>query len=240
VAVQGLGWVAGQARGRVHLASDPLRWTSATSEAPEVLALPAVWWPPPEGVPDSPVAFLLQGLPPPAPAATLAPVVADIDLDLLREGERAEVDGSTGTVRLLDAREVEVVTAFLERPDGRILLLRRSARVGSFQGRWAGVSGFLEDPTPLEQARREIREETGLDAPDLTLAAEGRLVYARDEERLYIVHPFRFRTDRSDVRLDWEHTTAEWVEPGVLRERPTVPKLDRAWEAVRPTPPPKE
>jgi len=53
-----------------------------------------------------------------------------------------------------------VVTAFLQYA-GRILLVQRSGRVGSYQGRWSAISGYLEDATPLAQACREIREETG-------------------------------------------------------------------------------
>jgi len=64
------------------------------------------------------------------------------------------------------SRPTPVVTCFLLRFDDgepRLLLVRRSQRVGSYQGRWAGVSGFVEkDTTPDEQAYTEIREETGL------------------------------------------------------------------------------
>lgn len=39
---------------------------------------------------------------------------------------------------------VKVVTVFLRR-GGRILILKRSRKVGSYQGRWAGISGFIEE-----------------------------------------------------------------------------------------------
>lgn len=172
-----------------------------------------------------------EGLP---SGAVPFPVVLDLPPDLFREGESVEVDGDRGRVELAGVRPIEVVTAFLERNDGRILLLRRSARVGSFQGRWAGVSGFLEDPTPEEQAYREVREETGLASSDLRRASAGRPIYARDEGTVYVVHPFRFRVQRTDVRLDWEHTESAWVDPSEIGRRPTVPHLDRAWRSVAP------
>ena len=50
----------------------------------------------------------------------------------------------------------EVVTAFL-RARGKILIVRRSRKVGTYQGRWSGISGYLEDPTPHAQVLREIR-----------------------------------------------------------------------------------
>jgi len=63
--------------------------------------------------------------------------------------------------------EKHVVTCFLE-SDGKILLLRRSRQVGSYQGKWAGVSGYVESP-PDKQAMIEIGEETGLEAGDILL-----------------------------------------------------------------------
>lgn len=161
------------------------------------------------------------------------PAVAGFDRDLLREGEVVQLDGRAGTLTIDGVKETHVVTAFLERPDGRILLLLRSERVGTFRGRWAGVSGFLEDTTPLAQARREVHEETGLGPERLELADEGAPILVRESSTVFIVHPFRFLVSAPELRLDWEHVTAEWVDPKEIARRPTVPKLDRAWWAVR-------
>ena len=57
-------------------------------------------------------------------------------------------------------------------------------------------------------------------------------MYARSGQEVYVVHPFLFRVSSADVRLDWEHTEFEWVDSSEIRSRPTVPKLDRAWDAV--------
>ncbi len=228
----------GWGSGRLHLVDDPLNWSYGGPE-PEVIALPSLWWPLPQPLPPRARALLLLG-PATASERTLSvPVLGGIDVDILREGERVEVNGSKGTFSIDGVEEVAVVTAILERPDGRILLLERSERVGSFRGRWAGVSGFLEDPTPLAQAYREVLEEVGLDPSQLTLAASGAPVLARDGPRVYIVHPFRFHVATEEVRLDWESARFEWVDPEEIRRRSTVPKLDRVWEAVRPAHRPK-
>lgn len=231
-----LGVVRGQATGSVHLVDDPLRWSSGRPP-PEVLALPSLWWPPVARLPSGVVAVLLDGVPAGSRRAPKIPTVARVDRDVLREGETVEVNGSLGRFRIEGVEEVGVVTSFLERSDGRILLLERSQKVGSFQGYWAGVSGFLEASTPLEQAFREILEETGLSANDIDLLSEGAPVLSRDGSRVFIVHPFRFRARRTEVRLDWEHDRAEWVEPTEIGRRPTVPKLERAWESVAAAPP---
>jgi len=52
-----------------------------------------------------------------------------------------------------------IVTSFLFK-DGKVLLLKRSNKVGSFRGKWAGISGYIENETSLEAALREIKEET--------------------------------------------------------------------------------
>lgn len=121
----------------------------------------------------------------------------------------------------------QVVTAFL-RHQGKILLLKRSDRVRTYRGRWAAVSGSLEEPTPLAQALREIREETGLGEADLCLVAAAPCQEVVDAELAtrWLIHPFLFEVNGSPgVRLDWEHEECRWVEPTELAHHRTVPAL---------------
>lgn len=37
-----------------------------------------------------------------------------------------------------------VVTAVVQKADGQVLLVRRSQQVGTYQGMWGGVSGYVE------------------------------------------------------------------------------------------------
>ncbi len=125
----------------------------------------------------------------------------------------------------------EVVTCFLvhRQPDGdRVLLLRRSGRVSTYQGRWAGVSGYLEAADPLEQAYTELAEEAGLGRDQVRLlAACGVLdLYDPDLDRRWRVHLFIFEvSDPGLVRTDWEHTEARWVQPEEVARYETVPGL---------------
>jgi len=126
-----------------------------------------------------------------------------------------------------------VVTAFLKY-DGRILLVRRSRMVGTYQGRWSAISGYLEDATPLLQARREIREETGLHDDEIHFVAEGEPISipAPELSRLWNVHSFLFEIDDPDhVRLDWENVEFCWIAPDEMKNYPTVPKLEEALQA---------
>ena len=134
----------------------------------------------------------------------------------------------------VELRPTPVVTAFL-RHQGKVLLVRRSAGVGSYQGRWSAISGYLEGPDPLRQALREIREETGLDPALLRLRAraEPLAVPAPELGTCWLVHPFLFDVeDPAGIRLDWENTELRWVAPSELVGMPTVPALAEALSAV--------
>lgn len=128
-----------------------------------------------------------------------------------------------------------VVTSFL-RSDLGILLLRRSPKVGTYQGRWAGVSGYLEpSENPLQRAETEIEEELGLNSSNVSLVRPGEELRALDEEKetVWIVHPFLFETRVPNPRLDWEHSEYKWISPDELQSHATVPKLMEAFERVR-------
>ena len=120
--------------------------------------------------------------------------------------------------------EKHVVTCFLE-CDARILILRRSEMVGSFQGRWAGVSGYVEK-TADEQTLIELEEETGLRREDLELVRKGDPLEAEDEGIKWVVHPYLFRIkERNKVKIDWEHNEIRWIKPGDIDNYETVPML---------------
>jgi len=114
--------------------------------------------------------------------------------------------------------------------NAELLLLKRGKKVGSYRGRWAGVSGYMERP-PLEQAYIEIAEETGLGREEVELLREGSLLAVEDPalSRRWIVHPFLFLVHAPEkLRLDWEHQEARWVNPRHLRRYRTVPGLAEA------------
>jgi 8-oxo-dGTP diphosphatase len=136
--------------------------------------------------------------------------------------------------------ERKVVTCFLLRTGAggweEVLILRRSGRVGTYRGRWAGVSGYLESE-PLAQARREIAEETGLALEEATLLKSGEPLAFADEElgARWVVHPFLFRVSPdASISIDWEHVEARWIRPEELSDFDTVPRLKEAFDRVYP------
>lgn len=132
--------------------------------------------------------------------------------------------------------ETSVVTVFL-RHRGAVLLLRRSADVGSYPGRWGAVAGHVEDDTPRASAYEEIEEETGLSESNVSLVREGPSFAVEDEERgiRWRVHPFLFEADTRSISTNWETEAAEWASPTVLLRRETVPELWTSYRRVAPS-----
>ena len=141
-------------------------------------------------------------------------------------------------------RQANVVTCFLLRRSGgedEILLLRRSQQVGTYRGRWAGVSGYVEGADPLTQAYAEISEETSLAREDVQLLRTGEPLEVVDAEaeRRWLVHPFLFEvSEPARIRTDWEHIETRWTRPKDIFQYETVPELAETLMRVYPLPRP--
>ncbi|MEM3387201.1 MAG: NUDIX domain-containing protein [Nitrososphaerales archaeon] len=129
-----------------------------------------------------------------------------------------------------------VATAFLTYR-GKILILKRSDKVGTYRGAWAGVSGYVEQgEEPLDTALKEVVEETGLKLDRGALLKRGAPLPAYDKVKdvLWLVHPFLFKAPTNKIRLDWEHETYAWIKPEAVKHYSTVPRLADALERVKP------
>lgn len=146
-------------------------------------------------------------------------------------------------------KQTHVVTCFLRRIDegretssdphtksGRILIVQRSQRVGSYHARWAGISGFVETHvTPDEQAYTEIREETELQREQVRMLRRGAIVEYIDQAigRHWYIHPFLFEVfTPAAIKTDWEATEMRWIDASELSNYETVPRLLEAYESA--------
>ncbi len=125
--------------------------------------------------------------------------------------------------------------------DGKILVLKRAG--GAAAGAWYTPGGVL-DPgeTPVECARRELLEETGL-APSGPLEIVGMIpmhVYGADG---FIV-AYACACAEGEVRLSHEHSAARWIDPveyrgryfstaGIEKLRAVEPRIAEMSAAVR-------
>jgi ribose 1,5-bisphosphate isomerase len=130
-------------------------------------------------------------------------------------------------------KQVHVVTVFLCHK-GKICLVRRSPDVSTYQGHWSGISGYLEGD-PAEHFMVELQEETSLTPYEYTLIRQAEPYVIPDEPRghFWHVHPFLCEVDDpTKIRLDWENTELQWIEPEEIRHKQTVPALWEVYERV--------
>ena len=74
------------------------------------------------------------------------------------------------------------VISCLLKHEQQILILKRSKLVGSFQGYWSCISGYLEKgEEPLKTAYREVFEETKIKTSDLSKVANAGPFYPETE-----------------------------------------------------------
>jgi 8-oxo-dGTP diphosphatase len=133
-----------------------------------------------------------------------------------------------------------IVTSFL-RFHGKILLLQRSSKVGTYKGRWAACSGYLEtNEDPLERALTEIQEELKITNEQIILIKRGDPFEVSDNEIgiIWIVYPFLFEIKTNtikieNIQLDWEHNTFVWILPTEISNFTTVPKLKETYDRVK-------
>ena len=124
----------------------------------------------------------------------------------------------------------KIVTSFIK-DNKKILILKRSKKVKSMKGLWAGISGIIEkDEIPLERAKIEIFEEVGI------LENEIRLIKSTKEMRInspqyknheWEIYPFLFESKKPNVKLNWENSEFRWIEIEELKNYETVPSLEK-------------
>ena len=156
------------------------------------------------------------------------PPVAEVESRLA--GHLAEALGRERVDVPLSLRTVAVVAVD---PEGRVLVLRRAAHRGGF---WQPVTGRIEPgETPAEAARRELREETGIDAEVAPLEyVHGFAVDPRHAQapppgvRTVEETAFLARVRAGAARLSDEHDDQAWLPPGEAMERLPFPGLRRA------------
>ena len=122
----------------------------------------------------------------------------------------------------------DVVTCILKNKEEKILILKRSDKVGTYKKLWSGVSGYVEkNEAPMDTAYKEIREKTGLLKGDIEFIRQGETVSLKDEyERKtynWNIFPFLFISKYSKINIDWEHSEYRWISPSKIEDYDTVP-----------------
>ena len=125
-----------------------------------------------------------------------------------------------------DEKGILVATSILKNSD-EILILKRSEKVGSFQGYWSGCSGYIEkNETPEETSLKEIKEETGIEEKQLKLLVIGNVQRVEKNTGTWLIHPYLYETNTKTIKLDWENDEHVWIKKEELEKYKFVPGLD--------------
>ena len=132
-------------------------------------------------------------------------------------------------------KKTRIVTSFLKHND-KILILKRSDKVKTMKGLWAGVSGIIENnEPPIERAKIEIFEELGIDQQYIKLiksAKELTIESPQYRSHKWVIFPFLFATEKSEIKLNWENSEFRWISVNQLKEFHTVSSLEKVLFSV--------
>ena len=127
-------------------------------------------------------------------------------------------------------RATKIVTSFIQ-DEQKLLILRRSNKVKTMKGLWAGISGIIEkNETPLTRAKIEIYEETGISEDKIRLvknAEKLRIHSPQYENHEWEIFPFLFEAKNPDIKLNWENSEYRWITINELKNYNTVPSLEK-------------
>lgn len=127
-------------------------------------------------------------------------------------------------------RATKIVTCFLRNRD-KILILKRSDKVKTMKGLWAGISGIIEkNEPPLKRAKVEIFEELGIHDEQIKLVKEAedmKISSPQYKNHEWQVYPFLFTVDNPKINLNWENSEYKWVNADEIKNYKTVPSLEK-------------
>ena len=127
-------------------------------------------------------------------------------------------------------RSTRIVTSFIKDND-RFLLLKRSNKVKTMKGLWAGVSGIIEgDEEPLKRAKIEIFEELGITEDKIKFlksSVEMKINSPQYENHEWEIFPFLFEVKNPIIKLNWENSEYRWITKNEIKNYETVPSIEK-------------
>ncbi len=126
-----------------------------------------------------------------------------------------------------------VIVAYLKHKN-KVLLVKRSKFVESFQQQWSTITGKIEhhEQDPLHTAVREIEEETGLKKDQIDLVRRGEPFEAQMKDKVRIIYPFLFEAKHNQVQLNWENSEYVWIDPKEMYAYEVVEGIDETLQLL--------
>lgn len=133
-----------------------------------------------------------------------------------------------GRIDYSNSKEAPVLNCFVEF-NGKLLLLKRSDKVGAYKGKWNSIGGYLDDSKSLDQkVKEELSEELNIEDDDIANIKIGSAYKFHDQAIDKIWHIFPVLAElktKPKIKLDWEHTDFVWIDIDEIKNYDTVPKL---------------
>jgi 8-oxo-dGTP pyrophosphatase MutT (NUDIX family) len=134
-----------------------------------------------------------------------------------------------GRINYTKSKTCLVLTIFIEY-NKKILLLKRSDKVGTYRNKWNAITGYIDEKKPLiEKIYEEIEEELGIAKKNILSYKIGKSFEFEDKKinKKWIVYPAKIKLKiLPKIKLDWEHIAYKWINPNDLINYDIVPELD--------------
>lgn len=154
-------------------------------------------------------------------------------LNTIREFAEKLPEFQDGRINYSNSDIAPVIVVFIEYKD-KILLLKRSDKVRTYQGKWNAIAGYLDELKPIrEKALEEIQEEAQINRDKILSFHIGETYKLKDNtiNKTWIIHPVLVELkELPDIRIDWEHTEYKWIKPKELKKFDIVTNLEKSYE----------
>lgn len=121
------------------------------------------------------------------------------------------------------------------RHNNRYLIVKRSAQVGYYQGKWGIIGGHLPDRVdPEKHIYHEILEETGIPRSKLKLVKAAGFIRFEHPAigKTWVSKPFLFESSTAKVKLNWEHTGYRWIKLEKFPFKQSYPGIVKQFKAL--------
>jgi 8-oxo-dGTP pyrophosphatase MutT (NUDIX family) len=154
-------------------------------------------------------------------------------LNIIKEFSEKLPKFSDGRIDYSNSNIAPVIIIFIKYKN-EILLLKRSDKVRTYQGKWNTVAGYLDGIKPIqEKALEEIQEETKINQENI-LSIQIRKFYEfndREINKTWIIVPVLAELkNKCEIKLDWEHLEYKWIDPKELKNFNVVSNLEESFK----------
>ena len=122
------------------------------------------------------------------------------------------------------------VDAICLRSGGSEVLLIKRGRT-PWKGKFAFPGGFVDyGEDPEIAVLRELLEETGIDEEEIELLKANeriKIEAAQYKNHEWNIFPFLFKAKNPKIKLNWENSDFDWIEPNQIKNYETVPELEK-------------